>query len=374
MRFFEFKDPLIQEGGKSSGRRYNSEIAILCAIAGVDISTFDPSAPEQTLPPEVFDNPKAVYSDIKKLLAPDFEPELFQKWYDAGGNYAQVINAKMSDHGSQIGQLSWAGGKNKADNAADIGFIGSDIAGISVKAEGGITLANLTPKALGLTPEKGSDIFYHYAQKEFKDMKIKIFTDVLDQAKKSPGQVIAPITDKYTIVYDPNTDKYTCKGKKTITADAQTILNAVAKNSSWQRVFGDWFQANWQAKKAYATPLFTKIAKAFEVTIEQTLQQNSSLMNMLRFADKPYFYISTTGLYYVPSLDEVQDLKLMGLKYGEPDGTSQLFVAQIGRPDSEAYAELDIYVRYANGMFEANPTVRVQTLRNPQYISWEKLA
>jgi hypothetical protein len=372
MRFKEFQS--LEEGGKSSGVRYNSEIAMLCALAGVDISTFDPKNPETTLPPELFDNPKAAYSDIKKLLAPNFDAGLFQKWYNIGTSYVEIINTKLSDQGEQVGQLSWAGGKNQADNVADIGFVGGKVAGISIKAEGGITLANLTPKALGLTPEKGNDIFYHYAQTEFKDMKVKIFTDVLNQASKTPGQVIAPLSDKYTIMFDPKTQKYTCKGKTSLTADAQTILNSVAKNAKWQRVFGDWFQANWQTKKAYATPLFKKIASSFEVTIEQHLQQSSSLINMLRFGKQPYFYVSTTGLYYVPGLDEVQDLKLMGLKYGEPDGTSQLFVAQIGRPDSKEFSELDIYVRYANGMFESNPTVRVQTLRNPQFISWEKLS
>lgn len=376
MRFFEFRDPLIQEGGKSSGRRYNSEIAVLCALAGIDASAFDPSNPEQSIPPEVFDNPKVAYNDIKKLLAPNYDEALFQSWYEKTLGYIEIINTKLAEHDVQLGQLSWAGGKNQAEHAADIGFVGGPIAGISVKAEGGITLANLTPKALGLTPNKGSDIFYHYAQEEFKDMKTKIFTDLLNQVKEKPGQVFDFNTNspgKYTIVFDPKTQKYTCTGKKNLTADAQTILNSVAKNSPWQRVFGDWFQANWQSKKAYATPLFTKIAKAFEGTIEQHLQKSASLSHMLRFAKQPYFYLSTTGLYYVPSLDEIQDLQLKGLKYGAPDGTSQLFVAQLGRPDSEANAELDIYVRYANGMFEANPTVRVQTLRNPQYISWEKL-
>lgn len=374
MRFSEFTNHNLQEGGKSSGRRYNSEIAVLCAIAGVDLSKFDPAKPEKSIPATVFDNPTAAYTDIKKLLAPNYEPELFQRWYERTLGYMDIIKSKVMSYDAQLTHLSWAGGKNQAENAADIGFIGSSIAGVSVKAEGGITLANLTPKALGLTPDKGNDIFYHYAQDEFVDMKTKIFTDVLNQARAQPGKVIAPLSDKYTIVYDDKTNKYTCTGKRTLTADANTILGLVDKNAAWQRVFGDWFQANWQTKKAYANPLFNKIAKAFEVTIESHLQQSSSLANMLRFAEQPYFYISTTGLYLVPSLSEVQDLRIRGLKYGKPDGTSQLFVAQLGRPGSREVAELDIYVRYANGMFETNPTVRIQALRNPQYIGWEKLA
>lgn len=372
MKIFEVVQTL-DEGGKSSGRRYNSEIAVLCALAKVDITNFNPTNPEQSIPAAIFDNPTVAFSDIKKLLAPNYEPDLFQSWYQTGTRHAATIANKLAEYKTSLGQLSWAGGRNKADNAADIGFVGSPVAGISIKAEGGITLANLTPKALGLTPEKGNDIFYHYAQEEFKQMKINIFTDLLNQANASPGEIISPLSDKYTIMFDPATNKYTCTGKKTITADAQTILNSVAKNAKWQRVFGDWFQANWQQKKEYATPLFTKIAKEFEVTIEQHLQQSSSLVNLLRFASQPYFYLGTSGLYFVPTVDEVQDLTLRGLKYGNPDGTGQLFVAQIGRPDSKEFTELDIYVRYANGMFEANPTVRVQTLRNPQFISWEHL-
>jgi hypothetical protein len=373
MRYYEFGD-LLTEGGKSSGRRYNSEIAVLCALAGVDISNFDPSKPEQYIPSNVLENPNATYTDIKKLLVPNYDQALFQGWYNKAQAYKEVINNKLAANKSQLGQLTWAGGKNQAENAADIGFAGSTVAGVSIKAEGGITLANLTPKALGLTPDKGNDIFYHYAQDEFKDMKTKIFTDVLNQAREQPGIVIAPLTQKYTIVYDENTDKFTCTGKSNITADEKTILNSVAKNAKWQRVFGDWFQANWKSKKSYATPLFSKIATSFERTIEQHLQQSSSLTSMLRFAKQPYFYLSTSGLYYIPTIDDIQDLKLRGLKYGTPDGTSQLFVAQLGRPESTDFAEIDIYIRYANGMFEENPTVRVQTLKNPQYIGWEKLS
>lgn len=372
MRFSEFSTPL-EEGGKSSGVRYNSEIAMLCALVGADPEIFNPNDPEKSLPAESLTDANATYNSIKKLLAPNFDQGLFLRWYQIGTNYAQLIQNKLSETGESITSFSWAGGKNQAENAADVGFEGTSVAGISLKAEGGITLANLTPKALGLTPERGNDIFYQYAQDEFKKMKQDIFNDVLSQAQSNPGEVIAPLTDKYTIVFDSATQKFTCKGKKSLTADANTIIASSGKNASWQRVFGDWFQANWQTKKAYATPLFSKIATVFEAIIENTLKQNNSLTSMLRFSKQPYFYASVNGLYYVPSITEVEDLQLMGLKYGAPDGTSQLFVAQIGRPDSNEFAELDIYIRYANGMFESNPTVRVQTLRNPQFISWEKL-
>lgn len=369
----------IDEGGKSSGVRYNSEVAILCAMVGIDVSEFDPNKPEKSLPADLFDNPKRVYTDIKKLLAPNYDEPLFKKWYTRTTQHIDSMYHKLEEYGGTLDKVSWAGGANQAENAADIGFVDHPIAGISVKAEGGITLANLTPRAIGLEPEKGDDIFYHYSQSEYVAMKRKIFKDVLDIAREQPGVPLVPIKAPYTVTYNPQTDQFTCVGRNgdtlvPYTADEKTILSALAKNSLWQRPFGDWFQVNWQAKKGYATPLFTKIATEFEKVISEHLQDSSKLTHMLRFAKEPYFYFSNTGLYFVPTKDDVTDLQLRGLKYGEPDGTSQLFVAQIGRPSSTENAELDIYVRYANGMFACNPTVRVQTLRNPQYIGWEKLA
>jgi hypothetical protein len=280
---------------------------------------------------------------------------------------------KINKHGG-LKKVGWAGGANQAENAADIAFVGNRIAGISVKADGGITLANLSPNSVGLTPDRGNDIFYHYAQKEFVDMKTKIFTAVMKLAKSTPGKPVAPLDKKYNIVYDAKTDTYTCHGKNVFKGDASTILSHVAKNAGWQRVFGDWFQANWQTHKSYATPLFAKISNLVVKIIQSHLSKSEHLSHMLRFAKQPYFYFSSTGLYYVPSVDEVSDLQLRALKYASPDGTAQLFVAQIGRPGSSEVAEVDIYIRYGNGMFETNPAVRIQTLRNPQYIGWEKLA
>jgi hypothetical protein len=381
MRFHEFspKQTALDEGGKSSGVRYNSEVAIMCAMVGANIEDFDPNRPEKSLPAELFDNPKRVYADIKKLLANDYDEDLFRQWYEQTLTHIDSMYTKLEEYGGTLDKVGWAGGANQAENAADIAFVGHPIAGISVKAEGGITLANLTPKSVGLEPEKGDDIFYHYAQSEYVAMKRKIFKDVLDLAREQPGVPLVPIKDKYSVTYDPQTDQFIClgssdKGPIVHRATEQDILIALQKNALWQRPFGDWFQVNWQAKKSYATPLFTRLAKEFERVIENHLQDSSKLSHMLRFAKEPYFYFNKTGLYFVPTKDDVADLQLRGLKYGEPDGTSQLFIAEIGRPNSTETASLDIYIRYANGMFAANPTVRVQTLRNPQFIGWEKLA
>ena len=50
------------------------------------------------------------------------------------------------------------------------------------------------------------------------------------------------------------------------------------------------------------------------------------------------------------------------------------FIAEIGMKDSQENAQVEIHVRYANGIFETNPTARVQSLKNAQFLSWEELA
>jgi len=367
MRFREFK-PVLDEGGASGAKRYSSEIGLLYAFIGN--GEFDPSNPETSLPAQSLQNPEATYKSIKSLVASNFDQSIFQQWVGLGQAYKAKIEAKLGEFPAQF---TWAGGKNKADNAADVGFVGSSVAGVSIKADGGITLANLTPKAIGIEKERGMDTFSQYAKVEFDNMKQRIVADVLELAKSKPDEALSFKDPKYNITYMSETDTFKCAGKKVVDWPAEKILASIEKNAHWQRVFGDWFQANWDTKKSYAAPLFQRVAAAFEATIENHLAQSAQLANILRFSATPYFYATSNGLYYVPTIESVRDLESKGVFYGNADGTGQVFKAKIGRPDSEAFATMDIYIRYANGLFETNPTVRVQNLANPQFISWELL-
>ena len=241
------------------------------------------------------------------------------------------------------------------------------------KDAGGITLKNLTPKSLGIDGEYGIDVFAYHAEEDYIKMKQAIFNDVMDLAQKSPDTRIAPITDKYAITYLSQQDKFYCEGKNKVELSRNDILNSVSKNAKWQRVFGDWFQANWSTKKQYAEPLYLDIAKTFEKVIENSLQDRSKLTTTLAFEDKSYFYATPKSLFFVPSVNDLDDISIKNLKYGAPDGTSQKYLAEIGMPGSIENAAIIIYIRYANGMFETNPTVRIQSLRNPEFIGWQKL-
>jgi hypothetical protein len=362
---------LITEGGKSSAVRYNSEIGLLYAFAGN--GEFDLENLESSFDLEKLDNPEQILSEIKTFLGDNFNEKIFSTWVNVGNVYREKIAA----HSGHLPQsYGWAGGSNATDsdnNVSDILFHGHSSGGMSVKDKGGITLANLTPKALGIEPSRGTDVFAHYAADEFNKMKQLIFSEVLDIARQAANQRLSFLNDKYAITYVADEDMFMCEGKKTIKSTAEDILNSIGVNSPWQRVFGDWFQKNWSTKKEYAIPLYKKIAVILERVMEQNLSSSESIANVLRFGEMPYYYVTPSSIYFVPSRNDIHDLQVKSIKYGAPDGTSQKFLANIGNADSNDFATVDIYIRYANGMFETNPTVRVQSLKNPQFIAWDKL-
>jgi len=365
---FYLSEMKLDEGGKSDAIRYNSELGVLYGLIGN--GKFNPKRPEKSLPASKLSNPTSCYRDIVRLVAPNFMPNIFMIW----ANRAPIIKEKiLAKQGSLPRKFGWSGGQNIAGGVSDIAFASGGTLGISVKAEGGITLANLSPKALGIQTDKGVDVFDMYAGKEYLLMKQQIFKDVLTAAKRQPNKPLIPIS-KYGITYVSRTTQFQIKLKTGVLNMSEAdIMSAVRKNAQWQRVFGDWFQANFIEKRSYAAPLYNKIAKVFELTMEKNLAKASKLAGILRFGDRPYYYLSAKNLYYVPSFHEVTDLQLKKIRYAKPKGTAQRFIAEIGRADSDDNAELDIYIRYANGMFESNPTVRIQSLKNPQYIGWELL-
>lgn len=363
MRYYE----LIDEGGASAGVRFNTEVAVLFAFAGN--GNFDINNLENSFDPSRIDNPEATLREIKRFLVPNFNEKLFSSWLKIGEAYRERI---VKHSGSEPNKLGWVGGAN-AGPVADVEFIGHPTTGISIKDAGGITLANLTPKAIGINPEKGVDVFANYAREEFDEMKLKIFSDLCDLASNTPNEPIAPLSPKYSITFNPQTKEFVCIGKKKFSGTKEQILKTVAKNVSWQRVFGDYFQANYKTKKEYAAPLYKKIAVIFEQIIENKLAEEGVLARILKFEDKPYYYANPKKLFYVPSLETASNLRLKKIAYANPEGTSQKFNAMIGLQDSDDAATIEIYIRYANGMFEANPTVRIQSLKNPQYLAWEEL-
>lgn len=374
MRFFEFNQSL-EEGGKSDKKRYNSEVGLIYGFAnGGDPTDFDPANPEASISAQSLQNPSQFYADVKKFLAPNFEPQRFAYWVNRANVLRSAIEEKIETFPTQFG---WAGGKNQSENAADVVFVGSSVAGISVK-DAGITLGNLTPASLGIEQERGVDVFSKYSKAHFDNLKTQVFRDLIAIAKSDKsGQPLSyhrTEPGKYTIQFNPEKNSFTIGYKgKVVEKTEQAIMAGVEKNAPWQRVFGDWFVANWASKKSYAQPLYRDLAARFATVINGHLQQSNQLKKILQFASVPYFYATEKHLYYVPSTEEAGELQLKKVTAGEPDGVSQYFYAEMGRPDSDETAKVQIYLRSANGLFASNTTVRVQNLVDPQFISWEEL-
>lgn len=362
MRYKDFK--LKEEGTKSSNVvRYNTELAMLTSFAG---ATGLNSIPDDSLA-----NPEATKKEIEKVKKFYNEKKFFQ-WMKISEMYKEKI---LRHSGELPEKFDWVGGSNIGP-VADLVFVGHPASGISIKDESGITLANLTPKALGLDTIKGQDVLQTYADEEFKRFKIRVFTLMMNEAEAMPGSVIHPRPSgkERSLMFDENTKKFIIKyDGGELSLDRNQIIRTSPKNAKWQRVFGDWYQANFQKYKSTMRPLVAKISKSFQTIIGQALSDSDKLKKILQFEDQPYYYATPKKMYYVPSAADAGDLELKGVDYASPDGTSQLFKAKIGNKESDDGAIIDIYIRFANGLFATNSTARVQSIKNPELIAWDLL-
>jgi hypothetical protein len=373
MRLYEFEQ--LVEGGKSDAVRYNSEIGVLLSFCNIDPAKFDPKNPEKTIRASYLANPEATYRDIKSLLAPNYMPEILNRWVEyANATVKPLVVNKLIELGEVVNQFNWSGGKNQnPETSADVEFVGSTISGVSVKEKSGITLNNPSPKDLGL--EVGGDAFLKYARPEYLAWKKGVFTQVLQLAQRSPGTKIGgKDTEKYYVVFDPKTKKFTCNGKNQKVGTSQEIMADMEKNAFWQRAFGDWFVVNYATQKQLMAPLVEQIAAKFTQLMKAHLSQSTHAAKLVKFVKRPFFYVNPSHVYYVPSIDDVADLTLKDVVFAAPEGATMKFNALIGMKDSQENATVEIHVRYANGIFETNPTARVQSLKNATFLSWEELA
>ena len=357
-----FRDIKVVEANKGSGEtRYNTELAMLTAFAG--------GSDLNSIPDESLANPEKVKDEIKKV-SKHYNEKKFQQWLNISNMYKEKIKTHS---GSLPAKYDWVAGENQGA-VADLVFVGHPTSGISIKDDTGITLNNLTPKTLGLETERGTDVLQKYADKEFKRFKIRVFNLMMDEAEANPGKVIHPKPSgkERSMMYDDNLKKFTIKyDGGVLNLDRNEIIRTSPKNAPWQRVFGDWYQSNFQKYKGTMRPLIIKISKTFEEIISNTLTDSDSLKRVLQFEDQPYYYVTPKKLYYVPAKENAGDLELKAVDFTNPDGTGLLFRAKIGNKQSDDGATIDIYIRFANGLFARNSTARVQNLRNPELIAWD---
>ena len=189
MRFTEFYQPLITEGGDSKATQFNSEVGLLAAMCGVDTASFDPTNPADSFTNSPYVVGEATLANIQAGAA-NYKPDVFAKWVNKIG---PGIANKVLDQLAQLGhpaptELEWVGSQNQS-SVADVKFVNHPVDGISVKEKGAPTLANLTPKALGLDtgPDGDPDVFRRFVKPEWDAVKTYVFEKVISIAKSQPG-------------------------------------------------------------------------------------------------------------------------------------------------------------------------------------------
>jgi hypothetical protein len=426
MRIIELIENLgLQEGGNSKGTQFNSEVGLLAAMCGVDPATFDPTNPAPSFENSPFAIGEETLANIQSQAA-NYNAAKFNKWVTGvGPKISSSILAELEKLKLPAPtELAWVGSDNQS-SVADIKFVNHPVDGISVKEAGAPTLANLTAKSLGLEGED-PDVFRAHAQAEWDNVKQYVFAKVIEIAKSQPGKLFSPIKSKYSITYMegeiPQTNRLkapkpatpqqppapppppaqqpfqqnpapVASGDTTLSEEVSAgyfvinfgdgivnepenrIMTDLPKNAPWQRVFGDYFQGYWNKDaelKRLGGLLFSKIGQDFVSKIKLGLAEDSKLHSAVKMGDVSYFYATPKATFYVPSTTNNKGLKLFDLQYTAPKGTNQNFLATIGYED-QVPASVLIYIRYANGIFQANPTVRVQKLTNPQGLGWIKL-
>lgn len=222
----------------------------------------------------------------------------------------------------------------------------------TIKKNAGLTAPEMEPnpeEELPLIPEPEEEQSDQYSQ--------ELPPRYLNESVQTGGYFIIKYGD--SVVHEPE----------------DRIVLDLKKNAEWQRVFGDYFQSHWK-KDATLTHLgsrlFAKIGVDFVNKIKQGLAEESRVHSAVKMGDVSYFYATPSNLFYVPAVNQNRGLKLHDLKYETPKGTNQFFTASIGY-ENETPAGVLIYIRYANGIFQTNPTVRVQKLTNAEGLGWINL-
>lgn len=377
----------IREGGDPAVIRYNSEIGVLVAFAGITAGDSDPTK-------KAFDNgnydsalgdPESVHSHVNKFLIKGvYSTSEFKRWIGIGKEMYRRVNADVTKIGrdGMPTQFGWVGGSN-AGPVADIEFIDNRLSGISLKAESGITLSNMSPKHLGLVGERNVDIVQFYTKTQgninaFVNLKKRCMIAVMKQAIAEPGEPKTYKSSGRSIVFNKETSDFNIigkSGKEYNNWTAKDILAGSDKNADWQRVFGDWFQENFHGSdgevKKLMTPVATAVSNSFTKTIQKHLANDENLKSVLQIEDIPYYYANDKKLYFVPEF-KPGSLEAKSVTYMDADGTGQKWKLTVGHISAkpEDCATVEIYIRWRNGMFESNATASAQNLENATGMAW----
>lgn len=387
-------ESVLNEGGDATSKRFFSELGALAAWAGYEGSTpnFDPEHPEQWLDPKKLANPEKVFGEIRRFLGPAMQGyNTLQKkpHFDIAEYYARskqgrdVILANISEKGLQPPtKFDWVGGENARSVGAtpsDVDFVDGDVAGVSIKDDGGVGLANLGAGELEFEGE--GDLFARLAPKELLALKKAIMSDLIKEVKKS-GEYVVPSSPNNKIVYNPKDAQYPfivyAKEKRAAKATQADLLSDayLTKSYAYQRFLGDYYLANKDKYTQYSNALLMATSDAIRDAIEKKVIPNAAKLAKLGgFGNKAYYYqlAKPFKVAFVPDMNTANDIEIVKITPPSVMSGGLKYLIALRRRGMEGYATVEAHIRYAQGVFSSSPSFRIQSLKGAQNLYWEIL-
>lgn len=384
-------EQLLSEGGDATSKRFFSELGALAAWAGKGNNpTFDPSKPEDWLDETKIQNPHEVFEDIRRFLTSaqaKYDATAKKTHLDVAGYYQlskkakDLILADMSAKGlSAPTMFGWVGGENALSIGAtpsDVNFVDNDIAGVSIKDDGGLGVGNLGAGELEF--EGTGDLFARLAPRELCDLKSTVMTDLLAELK-TVGSMTAGSQSNYIMTWNEEAGKIQIdvpEGKTIAgTPDQLTNWGFLVKSNSYQRVLGQYFLQNKAKYKKQTDALLAATSDKIKEAIETKVIPNiDKLAKLGGFGSQPYYYqlAKPFKVAYVPDKDTANDIEVVKITPPSTMSGGLKYLIALRRRGIQGFATVEVHIRYAQGIFGSSPSFRIQTLKGHQNLYWEIL-
>lgn len=378
----------LQEGGDSTAKRFYSELGALAAWAGKGgTPSFDAENPGEWLDADKIENSKKVFSEITRFLKIANavglkDPKAFgiQQYYEISKRARDFILQDMSSKGiTPPSKFSWVGGENALSVGAtpsDVNFVDNDIAGVSIKDDGGIGVGNLGAGELEF--EGRGDLFVILAPKEMFALKEAVMTSLLQEVK-SKGSYEVPGKSYYSMLYDKDNNKFQINARdKAIAGTSEQLLSwgFLQKSNEYQRCLGSYYLENYSKFASLSNDVLSQTADKIRDAIEKKIIPNAAKLAKLGgFGSRPYYYqlAKPFKVAFVPSASTADDIEIVGITSPSKMGAGLMFLIKMRRRGMEGTATVEAHIRYAQGVFGSSPTFRIQSLKGHENLYWEVL-
>jgi len=381
---------ILTEGGDATSKRFFSELGALAAWAGKGSDpSFDPERPQDWLDASKLEDPEIVFKDITRFLSDarkkydaDKKAHLdIDGYYELSKRAKELILSDMREKGiAPPKKFGWVGGENALSVGAtpsDVNFIDNDIAGVSIKDDGGVGVGNLGAGELEF--EGSGDLFGRLAPNELYSLKVAVMTDLIEELKDG-GSLAAGSKSDYIMTWIEEEQKVLIQapGKQDIKGNEDQLTNwgFLQKSNEYQRVLGQYFLAHKNDYKSYTDKLLDATSEKIKDAIEKKVIPNANKLAKLGgFGSQAYYYqlAKPFKVAYVPDKDTANDIEVVKITPPSAMSGGLKYIIELRRRGMEGVAKVEVHIRYAQGIFASSPSFRIQSLKGHENLYWEVL-